>query len=156
MSGDRTFAIPELSPSVAAAAAAAKAQGQPLRLVVTTVVSLEVRISHIGRDYVAGDLDTSEGVSVIIPGMSIVVVDSHGLLGVCTEAATSPPARSQFLAMVTNSKRLSHQVIVHTSVGNHPGAITSVARDAIVVSSCSTRQRLVLISHIAWISVLGH
>jgi len=144
-----------LSPSVAAAAAAAKAERQPLRLVVITGVSLEVRISHIGRDYVAGSLDTSEGVSVIIPGVSIVVVDSHGLLGVCTEAATSPPARSQFLAMVTNSQRLSHRVIVHTAAGNHTGAITSVARDAIVVSSSSTQQRLVLISHIVWISVLG-
>ena len=156
MSSDSTLANFVLSPSIAAAAAAAKAQGQPLRLVVTTGVSLEVRISHIGRDYVAGDLDTSEGVSVIIPGMSIVVVDSDGLLGACTEAETNPPARSQFLAMVTNSQRLSHRVIIHTSVGNHPGAITSVARDAIVVSSCSTEQRLVLISHIAWISVLGH
>jgi hypothetical protein len=156
VSGDRTFAIPELSPSVAAAAAAAKAQGQPLRLVVTTVVSLEVRISHIGRDYVAGDLDTSEGVSVIIPGMSIVVVDSDGLHGACTEAATNPPARSQFLAMATNSQRLSHRVIVHTAVGTYAGAITGVTRDAIVVSSCSTHQRLVLSSHIVWISVLGH
>jgi hypothetical protein len=144
-----------LSPSVAAAAAAAKPQGQPLRLVVTTGVSLEVRISHIGRDYVAGDLDTPEGVSVIIPGMSIVVVDRDGLLGACTEAATSPPARSQFLAMLTNSQRLAHRVIVHTAVGNHAGAITSVTRDAIVVNSSLTRQRLVLISHIVWISVLG-
>jgi hypothetical protein len=145
-----------LSPSVAAAAAAAKAERQPLRLVATTGVSLEVRISHIGRDYVAGDLDSTEGVSVIIPGMSIVVVDSHGLLGACTEAATNPPARSQFLAMVTNSQRLSHRVIVHTAAGNHAGTITSVSRDAIVVSSLSTQQRLVLISHIVWISVLGH
>jgi hypothetical protein len=145
-----------LSPSVAAAAAVAKAQGQPLRLVVTTGVSLEVQISHIGRNYVAGSLYTPEGVSVIIPAASIVVVDSDGLLGVCTEAATSPPARSQFLAMVTNSQRLSHQVIVHTAVGNHTGAITSVTRDAIVVSSLSTQQRLVLVSHIVWISVLGH
>jgi hypothetical protein len=156
VSSNRTLANPVLSPSVAAAAAAAKAQGQPLRLVVTTGVSLEVRISHIGRDYVAGSLDTSEGVSVIIPGMSIVVVDSDGLLGACTEAATNPPARSQFLAMVTNSQRLSHRVIVHTAAGNHAGTIMSVTRDAIVVSSCSTQQRLVLSSHIAWVSVLGH
>ena len=104
----------------------------------------------------AGNLDTSEGVSVIIPGMSIVVVDSHGLLGVCAEGATGPPARSQFLAMVTNSQRLSHRVIVHTAAGNHAGAITSVTRDALVVNSSPSRQRLVLISHIVWISVLGH
>jgi hypothetical protein len=156
VSSNRTLANSDLSPSVVSLAVAAKAQRQPLRLVVTTGVSLEVRISHIGRDYVAGDLDSPEGVSVIIPGMSIVVVDSDGLLGACTEAATNPPARSQFLAMVTNSQRLSHRVIVHTAAGNHAGAITSVSRDAIVVSSCSTRQRLVLISHIVWISVLGH
>ena len=156
MSSNRTLANFVLSPIVAAAATAAKAKGQPLRLVVTTGVSLEVRISHIGRDYVAGELDSPEGVSVIIPSISIVVVGSHGLLGACTEAATNPQARSQFLAMVTNSQRLSHQVIVHTSVGNHAGAITSVARDAIVVNSLSTQQRLVLISHIVWISVLGN
>jgi hypothetical protein len=156
VSSNRTLANFVLSPIVAAAATAAKAKGQPLRLVVTTGVSLEVRISHAGRDYVAGDLDTSEGVSVIIPAASIVVVDTDGLLGVCAEGATGPPARSQFLAMVTNSQRLSHRVIVHTAAGNHAGAITSVTRDAIVVSSCSTRQRLVLISHIVWISVLGH
>jgi len=41
-------------------------------------------------------------------------------------------------------------------LGNHTGAITGVARDAIVVSSLSTQQRLVLVSHIVWISVLGH
>jgi hypothetical protein len=145
-----------LSPSVAAAAAAAKAQGQPLRLVVSTGVSLEVLISHIGRDYVAGDLDTPDGVSVIIPSVSIAVLDSDGLYGVAGEAITSPPSRSQFLDMVTNSQRLSHRVIVHTAAGNHAGAVTSVARDAIVVSSCSTRKRLVLISHIVWISVLGY
>ena len=156
MSSNRALANPVLSPSVVSLAVAAKAQGQPLRLVVTTGVSLEVLISHIGRDYVAGDLDTPEGVSVIIPGTSVVVVDSDGLLGVCTEPATSRPARSQFLAMLTNSQRLSHRVIVHTAVGNHTGPMTSVTRDAIVVSSCSTRKRLVLISHIVWISVLGH
>jgi hypothetical protein len=122
---------------------------------VTTGVSLEVRLSHIGRDYVAGDFDNPESVSVIIPGTSVVVVDSDGLLGVCNEPATSPPAQSQFLAMLTNSQRLAHRVIVHTAVGNHAGAITSVTRDAIVVSSSSTRKRLILISHIVWISVLG-
>jgi hypothetical protein len=155
VSSNRALANSDLSPSVAAAAAAAKAQGQPLRLVVSTGVSLEVRISHIGRDYVAGDLDTPEGVSVIIPSASIVVLDSDGLYGVAGEATTSPPSRSQFLAMVTNSQRLAHRVIVHTAVGNHTGAITSVTRDAIVVSSLSTQQRLVLVSHIVWISVLG-
>jgi hypothetical protein len=153
---NRTLANSDLPPSVAAAAAAAKAQGQSLRLVVTTGVSLEVRISHIGRDYVAGDLDTPEGVSVIIPSASIVVLDSDGPVGVESEDTNRPPARSQFLAMVTNSRRLAHRVIVHTAVGNHTGAITGVARDAIVVSSSSTPQRLVLISHIVWISVLGH
>jgi hypothetical protein len=156
VSSNRALANSDLSPSVAAAAAATKAQGQPLRLVVTTGVSLEVRISHVGRDYVAGDIATPDGVSVIIPSASIVVLDSDGLYGVAGEATTSPPSRSQFLAMVTNSQRLAHRVIVHTAVGNHTGAITSVARDAIVVSSYSTQQRLVLISHIAWISVLGH
>jgi hypothetical protein len=123
---------------------------------VTTGVSLEVRISHIGRDYVAGDLDTPDGVSVIIPSVSIVVLDGDGLFGADSEATTSPPSRSQFLAMVTNSQRLSHRVVVHTAVGNHTGGITSVTRDAIVVSSYSTQQRLVPISHIVWISVLGH
>jgi hypothetical protein len=88
--------------------------------------------------------------------MSIVVVDRDGLLGACPEPATGPPARSQFLAMLTNSQRLAHHVIVHTAVGNYAGAITGVTRDAIVVSSCSTQQRLLLISHIIWISVLGH
>ena len=155
MSSNRALANSDLSPSVAAAAAAAKAQGKPLRLVVTTGVSLEVRISHVGRDYVAGDIATPDGVSVIIPSASIVVLDSDGLYGVAGEATTSPPSRSQFLAMVTNSQRLAHRVIVHTAVGNHTGAITGVARDAIVVSSLSTQQRLVLISHIVWISVLG-
>ncbi len=156
MSSNRALANSDLSPSVVAAAAAAKAQGQPLRLVVTTGVSLEVRISHIGRDYVAGDLDTPEGVSVIIPYLSIVVLDSDGLFGVESEDTNKPPARSQFLAMVTNSQRLSHRVIVHTAVGNHTGAITRVTGEGIVVSSYSTQQRLVLISHIIWISVLEH
>jgi hypothetical protein len=41
-------------------------------------------------------------------------------------------------------------------VGHHSGVITSVARDAIVMSSSLTQQRLVLISHIVWISVLGN
>ncbi len=104
----------------------------------------------------AGDLDTPEGVSVIIPSASIVVLDSEGLVGVESEDTNRPPARSQFLAMAANSRRLAHRVIVHTAVGNHTGAITSVARDAIVVSSYSTQQRLVLISHIVWISVLDH
>ncbi len=93
---------------------------------------------------------------MIIPNLSIVVLDGDGLIGVDGEATTCPPSRSQFLAMVTNSQRLSHRVIIHTAVGNHTGAITGVARDAIVVSSSSTPQRLVLISHIVWISVLGH
>ncbi len=156
MSSNRTLANPVLSPSVAAAAAAAKAQGKPLRLVVTTGVALEVRISHIGRDYIAGDLDTPEGVSVIIPSASIVVLDSEGLVGVESEDTNRPPARSQFLAMVTNSRRLAHRVIVHTAVGKNTGAITGVTRDAIVVNSSSARERLVLISHIVWISVLDH
>lgn len=137
-------------------AAQAKAEGQPLRLVVSTGISLEVRISHIGRDYVAGDMDTPEGVSVIIPSTSIVVLDSDGRVGAGGEDATTPPARSHFCAMMANSQRLSHRVIVHTAVGNHTGTITSVTRDAIVVSSSSTRQRLVFISHVVWISVLGH
>jgi hypothetical protein len=122
---------------------------------VSTGVSLEVRISHIGRDYVAGDIATPDGVSVIIPSVSIVVLDSDGLYGVAGEATTSPPSRSQFLDMVTNSQRLAHRVIVHTAVGNHAGAIMSVSRDAVVVNSSPTQQRLVLISHIVWISVLG-
>jgi hypothetical protein len=122
---------------------------------VTTGVSLEVRISHIGRDYVAGDIATPDGVSVIIPSVSIVVLDGDGLFGADSEDTSSQPARSQFLAMVTNSQRLAHRVVVHTAVGNHAGAITGVARDAIVVCSSSTQQRLVLISHIVWISVLG-
>ena len=137
-------------------AALAKAEERPLRLVVTTGISLEVRISHIGRDYVAGNLDTPEGVSVIIPSTSIVVLDSDGMLGGGGEDATTTPARSHFRAMMANSQRLSHRVIVHTAVGNHTGTITSVTRDAIVVRSASTPGRLVLISHIVWISVLGH
>ncbi len=153
MSSNRALANSDLSTSVAAAAAAAKAQGQPLRLVVTTGVSLEVRISHVGRDYVAGDLNSPDGVSVIIPSTSIVGLDSDGLIGGGDEDTASPPSRSQFLAMVANSQRLSHRVIVHTAVGNHTGAITSVTRDAIVVNSSSTQQRLLLISHIIWISV---
>jgi hypothetical protein len=92
---------------------------------------------------------------VIIPSVSIVVLDSDGLYGVAGEATTSPPSRSQFLDMVTNSQRLAHRVIVHTAVGNHAGAIMSVSRDAVVVNSSPTQQRLVLISHIVWISVLG-
>jgi hypothetical protein len=156
VSSDRTLANSVVSPSVARVAALAKAEGRPLRLTVTTGISLEVRISHMGRDYVAGNLDTPEGVSVIIPSVSIVVLDGDGLVDVGSEDPTSPPARSHFRAMMANSQRLSHRVIVHTGVGNHTGAITSVTPDAIVVSSSSTGQRLLLISHIVWISVLGH
>ncbi len=137
-------------------AAQAKAEGRPLRLVVSTGISLEVRISHIGSDYFAGDIANPEGVSVIIPSVSIVVLDSDGMLGVGGDDAITPPASSHFRAMIANSERLSHRVIVHTAVGNHTGAITSVNRDAIVVRSASTPGRLVLISHIVWISVVGH
>lgn len=137
-------------------AALAKAEGRPLRLIVSTGISLEVRISHIGRDYVAGDIATPEGVSVIIPSMSIVVLNGDGTLDGESEDPTSHPARSHFRAMMANSERLSHRVIVHTAVGNHTGTITSVTRDAIIVSSASTPGRLVLISHIVWISVVGH
>ena len=145
-----------MSPSVATAAALAKATGQPLRLVVATGVSLEVRISHIGRDYVVGDLETPDAVTVIIPSVSIVVLDGEGLLMDDGETAVPSPARSHLRALLANSQRLSHRVIFHTVVGHHSGVITSVARDAIVMSSPSTQQRLVLISHIVWISVLGN
>jgi len=145
-----------VSPSVATAAALAKATGQPLRLVVATGVSLEVRISHIGRDYVVGDLETPDAVTVIIPSVSIVVLDGEGPLMDDGDNAVPSPARSHLRALLANSQRLSHRVIVHTVVGHHSGVITSVARDAIVMSSPSTQQRLVLISHIVWISVLGN
>jgi hypothetical protein len=137
-------------------AATAKATGQPLRLTVATGVSLVVRISHIGRDFVAGGLEIPEGVTVIIPSVSIVVLDGEGLLMDDGETAVPSPARSHLRALLANSQRLFHRVIVHTAVGQHSGVIASVARDAIVMSSASTQQRLVLISHIVWISVLGH
>ena len=156
MSIDRTVAHSVVSPSVATAAALAQATGQPLRLVVATGISLEVRISHIGRDYVAGDLESPDGVTVIIPSVSIVVLDGDGVLMDDGDNAEPLPARSNFRALLANSQRLSHRVIVHTAVGHHSGVITSVARDAIVMSSSSTQQRLVLISHIVWISVLGN
>ena len=156
MSTDRTVAHSVVSPSVATAAALAQATGQPLRLVVATGISLEVRISHIGRDYVAGDLETPDGVTVIIPTVSIVVLDGDGPLMDDGDNAEPLPARSHLRALLANSQRLSHRVIVHTAVGHHSGVITSVAHDAIVMSSSSTQQRLVLISHIVWISVLGN
>lgn len=156
MSIDRTVAHSVVSPSVAGAAAGAKASGQPLRLVVATGVSLEVRISHIGRDFVAGDLESPDGVTVIIPSVSIVVLDGDGPLMDDGDNAEPLPARSNFRGLLANSQRLSHRVIVHTAVGHHSGVITSVARDAIVMSSSLTQQRLVLISHIVWISVLGN
>ncbi len=156
MSIDRTVAHSVVSPSVATAAALAQAGGQPLRLVVATGISLEVRISHIGRDYVAGDLETPDAVAVIIPSVSIVVLDGEGLLTDDGETAVHSPARSHLRALLANSQRWSHRVIVHTVVGHHSGVITSVAHDAIVMSSSSTQQRLVLISHIVWISVLGN
>ena len=141
---------------MATAAALAQATGQPLRLVVATGISLEVRISHIGRDYVAGDLDTPDGVTVIIPSVSIVVLDGDGLLGVAGHDTPRPPARLVFRAMLANSQRLSHRVIVYTAVGHHSGVVASVVHDAIFLSLLSTRHRLVLISHIVWISVLGN
>ena len=156
MSIDRTVAHSVVSPSVAGAAAGAKASGQPLRLVVATGVSLEVRISHIGRDFVAGDLESPDGVTVIIPSVSIVVLDGDSPLMDDGDNAAPSPARSHFRGLLANSQRLSHRVIVHTAVGHHSGVITSVARDAIVMSSSLTQQRLVLISHIVWISVLGN
>ncbi len=156
MSIDRTVAHSVVSPSVATAAVIAQAGGQPLRLVVATGISLEVRISHIGRDYVAGDLETPDSVTVIIPSVSIVVLDGDGPLMDDGDNAEPSPARSNFRALLANSQRLFHRVIVHTVVGHHSGVITSVARDAIVMSSSSTQQRLVLISHIVWISVLGN
>ena len=156
MSIDRTVAHSVVSPSVGAVAATAKATGHPLRLTVATGVSLVVRISHIGRDFVAGDLETPDAVTVIIPSVSIVVLDGEGLLMDDGDNAEPSPARSHLRALLANSQRLSHRVIVHTAVGHHSGVIASVAHDAIVVSSSSTQQRLVLISHIVWISVLGN
>jgi hypothetical protein len=88
--------------------------------------------------------------------VSIVVLDGEGLLMDDGETAVPSPARSHLRALLANSQRLSHRVIFHTVVGHHSGVITSVARDAIVMSSPSTQQRLVLISHIVWISVLGN
>jgi hypothetical protein len=123
---------------------------------VATGISLEVRISHIGRDFVAGDLESPDGVTVIIPSVSIVVLDGDSPLMDDGDNAAPSPARSHFRGLRANSHRLSHRVIVHTAVGHHSGVITSVARDAIVMSSSLTQQRLVLISHIVWISVLGN
>jgi hypothetical protein len=156
VSTDRTLAHSVLSPSVGAVAATAKAKGQSLRLTVATGVSLEVRISHVGRDFVAGSLETPEGVTVIIPSVSIVVLDGDGLLMDDGETAFPSPARSHLRALLANSQRLSHRVIVHTAVGHHSGVIRTVAGDAVVMSLPSTQQRLVLISHIVWISVLGN
>jgi hypothetical protein len=141
---------------VAAVAAMAKATGQPLRLVVTSGASLQVRISHIGRDYVAGSLGDGEGTTAVIPSLSIVVADLGGPLGEDSPEATSPAARSHFRAMLVNSQRLSHRVNIHTVAGHHSGVIDSVALDAIALTTSPTSQRLVLIRHIVWIGVLGH
>jgi hypothetical protein len=134
----------------------AKATGQPLRLVVTSGASLQVRISHIGRDYVAGDLETAEGMTVIVLSASIVVLDIDGRVGSIGYDTPSPPARSHFRAMLVNSQRLSHRVSVHTVAGHHSGVIDSVALDAIALTTFPTSQRLVPIRHIVWIAVLGH
>ena len=134
----------------------AKATGQPLRLVVTSGVSLQVRISHIGRDYVAGSLGEGEGATAVIPSFSIVVLDIDGPIGEGSPEATSPATRSHFRALLVNSQRLSHRVIVHTVAGHHSGVINSVALDAIAVTASPTSQRLVLIRHIVWIEVLGN
>jgi hypothetical protein len=124
--------------------------------VVTSGASLQVRISHIGRDYVAGSLGDGEGTTAVIPSLSIVVLDIEGLLGEGSPEATSPVTRSHFRAMLVNSQRLSHRVSVHTVAGHHSGVIDSVALDAIALTTSPTSQRLVLIRHIVWIAVLGH
>lgn len=155
MSDDRTLANPVLSPSVAALAATAKATGQTLRLVVSPGVSLEVRISHIGTDYLAGGLGDGKGAVAIIPMSSIVALDAHDFLDSVCHDVPSPPARLHLRAMLSNSQRLLHRVSVHTTVGQHSGVIDSVAVDAIVVTGSPTSQRLVLIRHIIWIAVLG-
>ena len=155
MSDDRTLANPLLHPSVAAFATAAKTTGQPLRLVVGTGVSLEVRISHIGRDYLAGSLGDGNGAMAIIPMSSIVALDAHDLLDWVGHDVVSPPARSHLRAMLANSQRLLHRVSVHTAVSHHSGLIDSVGIDGLVVTASPTSHRLVLIRHIIWIAVLN-
>lgn len=156
MSDDRTLANPLLHPSVAAFATVAKTTGQPLRLVVSTGVSLEVRISHIGRDYLAGSLGDAEDAMAIIPTSSIVALDAHDLLDWVGHDVVSPPARAHLRAMLANSQRLLHRVSVYTAVGHHSGLIDRVGIDAVVVATSPTSHRLVLIHHIIWIAVLSN
>jgi hypothetical protein len=104
---------------------------------------------------VAGDLETAEGAVAIIPGASIVVVESEGPVGTGGHDTTRPTARSSFRALLTNSQLLSHRVIVHTAVGRHSGVIESVSLDAVVLGASSGSKRLVFIRHIVWVAVLG-
>ena len=136
-------------------ASAARVQERPVRLVLVTGASLQVRISHIGRDYVAGELDATSSVAVIVPGHSIVCVDVDGVLGLGESDAPEPPQRSRLRAMMTNMQRLSRRVVVHTVAGQWGGVIDAVVADAIVLTSSDSRKRLVVIEHIVWIAVCG-
>ena len=134
-------------------ASAARVQERPVRLVLVTGASLQVRISHIGRDYVAGELDASSSVAVIVPGASIVCVDVDGVLSVGESTAPGPPPRAHLRAMMVNMQRLSRRVVVHTVAGRWGGIIDAVVADAVVLTSSDSRQHLVMIQHVVWIAV---
>lgn len=134
-------------------ARAARVQEQPIRLVLVTDTSLQVRISQIGRDYVAGELDAPSSIAVIVPGSSIVCVDVDGVLGAGESDVPEPPPRAHLRAMMVNMQRLSRRVVVHTVAGQWGGVIDAVVTDAIVLTSSDSRQHLVMIQHIVWIAV---
>lgn len=134
-------------------AGVARVHDSPVRLVLVTGASLQVRISQIGRDYVAGELDASSSVAVIVPGPSIVCVDVDGVLGLGESAASGPPPRAHLRAMMTNMQRLSRRVVVHTVAGQWGGVIDAVVADAVVLTSSDSRQHLVMIQHVVWIAV---
>lgn len=136
-------------------ARAARVQERPVRLVLVTGASLQVRISQIGSDYVAGELDAPSSVAVIVPGRSIVCVDVDGLLGLGESDASDPPPRAHLRAMMTNMQCLSRRVVVHTVAGQWGGVINAVVTDAIVLTSSDSRQHLVMTEHIVWVAVCG-
>jgi hypothetical protein len=153
--GDDTL---DATPMVISVLHRAKDGGAICRLVMRTGHALDIRVTHLGSDYVAGEPTHPLDVVVVIPLRSLVSLECDGVgeaMPLAGDLSGLSPRRT-LGALLANSQRLCHRVIVHTGGRHTAGVITSVATDAIAIRAREGREVMALIAGIEWIVVQGN
>jgi hypothetical protein len=142
----------------------AKNNGLGLRITLVSGVSLEIRVGAVGIDVVTGESISPPECGVIVPYSSLSVLETLwgdntlavqkvGLLRTGERPVSPPSPTIRLVAVVENSKRLSHTVTLHLPSLKVAGRVLSLGDGVVEIAGREGIRRTVSLGSVVWISV---